>query len=175
MATQIDEPVAPSGGTGDALSWRRRLRSWRPRLALHWPRLARWQLVALGVLVTLLVVWSGTTLGFTKTYSAQVFVVDTGAIGIPPPLESLDFGDVPRGAAVERKIALENNSPIPLRVFVFAWGDIRDLISIDDAFFRLGAGDEHTIVLEARAPASAEAKKYDGRVVVLQTPWPVPW
>lgn len=175
MTDQVDESMDQSGGTGEALRWHERLRSWRPRLAIPWPRLARWQLITLAVLVALLVVWSGTTLGFSKTYSAQLFVVDTGAIGIPPPVESLDFGDLPRGTAVEREITLENNSPIPLRVFVVAWGDIRDLISIDDAFFRLGAGDEHTILLEARAPASAEAKKYGGRVVVVQTPWPFPW
>ena len=178
MAKQIDEPMALDGGSGNALSWRDRLPSWRPRLAmprLRWPALARWQLIALGVVVAYLVIWSGTTLGFSKTYSAQMFVTDSGAIGIPPPLETLDFGDVPRGAAIERKITIENDSPIPLRVFVFTWGDIRDLISIDDAFFRVGAGDEHTIVLEARGPASGEAKKYDGRVVVVQTPWLFPW
>lgn len=175
MAKQMDEPITPSGGTGGALSWGGRLRSWRPRLGLRWPQLARWQLIALGVLVALLVLCSGATLGFTKTYSAQAVVVETGTIGIPPPLESLDFGDMPLGVVVERQITLENNSPIPLRVFVFVWGDIRHLISIDDAFFRLGSGDEHTIVLEGRAPASAEAKKYDGRVAVVQTPWPFPW
>ncbi len=81
----------------------------------------------------------------------------------------------PRGTGIERKITLQNDSPIPMRVFVFAWGDIRDLISIDDAFFKLDAGDEHTILFELRAPASAEAKKYDGRVFVVQTPWPFPW
>lgn len=175
MAKQMDEPMTGGGGTGAALSWRDRLPSWRPRLGFRWPRLARWQIIALGVLVALFVVWSGTTLGFSKTYSAQMYVVDTGTIGIPPPIESLDFGDMPRGAAIERSIAVENDSPIPLRVFVFAWGDIRDLISIDDAFFRVGPGDDHTIILEARAPASAEAKKYDGRVAVVQMPWPFPW
>jgi len=175
MATQIDEPVSPGGGSGGALSWRDRLPSWRPRLGFRLPRLARWQLIALGVLVALLVVSSGATLGLSKSYSAQIFVVEGGTIGIPPPLERLDFGDAPRGTVVERKIGLENDSPIPLRVFVFALGGIRDFISIDDAFFKLGSGDEHTIVLEAKPPASAEAKKYEGRVVVVQMPWPFPW
>ncbi len=175
MATQIDEPVSPGGGSGGTLSWRDRLPSWRPRLGFRWPQLARWQLIALGALVALLVVSSGATLGLSKTYYAQVYVVDGGTIGIPPPLEWLDFGDAPRGTAVERKIGLKNDSPIPLRVFVFAMGDIRDFIAIDDAFFKLGPGDEHTIVVEARPPASSEAKKYDGRVVVVQMPWPFPW
>ena len=175
MAKQIDEPIAVGGEPRGAFPWRRLLPTWRPRLALRWPALNRWQLIALGLVVTLLVVWSGSTIGLTKTYSAQVFVVEGGAIGIPPPLESLDFGDAPRGTGIERRITLKNDSPIPLRVFVFAWGDIRDLISIDDAFFKLGAGGEHSILFELRAPASAEAKKYDGRVFVVQTPWPFPW
>jgi len=175
---ETDDSIAPGPVPGSAWSWRRRVAGWRPRLTmprLRWPALARWQLIALAVVVALLVVWSGATIGFTRTYPAQVFVMDTGTIGIPPPLETLDFGDAPRGTGIERKITLENNSPIPLRVFVFAYGDIRDFIEIDDAFFKLGPRDSHTIVVEARPLASAEAKKYEGRVVVVQTPWPFPW
>ena len=170
MEESVSKPAAAVAG-----SWRDRLPSWRPRLALPWPQLTRWQLIALGVVVLLLVVLSGTTLGLSKSYSAQIFVVEGGTIGIPPPLERLDFGDAPLGTVVERKIGLKNDSPIPLRVFVFALGDIRDFIAIDDAFFKLGPGDEHTIVVEAMPPASAEAKKYEGRVVVVQMPWPFPW
>lgn len=174
MVKQMEEPVSRPAAAVVG-SWRSRLPAWRPRLALRWPQLARWQLIALAVVAFLLVLLSGTTLGLSTSYSAQIFVVEGGAIGLPPPLERLDFGDAPRGVVVERKIGLENNSPIPLRVFVFAMGDIRDFITVDDAFFRLGPGDEHTIVVEARPPASAEAKKYEGRVVVVQMPWPFPW
>ncbi len=158
--------------------WTERLRSLAGRLPLPRPRLPtlrRWQLIALAALGLLFLVWASVSFSFSSTHSAQMYVVDDRAIGIPPPSEELDFGDVPLGVGMERKLTLENNSPIPTRVTIFVVGGIRDFIEIEDAFFTLGPGDKRTITLEARSLVGAEAKKYTGRVVVVETPWPYPW
>ncbi len=177
MATEIPEqPETIAAETGRR--WTDGVRSLAGRLplpGLRWPRLRRWQLIALGVLTLLFAMWAAVSISFSSTHSAQMYVVDGRAIGIPPPTEELDFGDVPLGVGMERKLTLENNSPIPTRVSIFVVGGIRDFIEIEDAFFTLGPGDKRTIVLEARSLVGAEAKKYTGRVVVVETPWPYPW
>ena len=157
--------------------WTERLRSATGRLPLphlRLPRLRRWQVITLSVLGLLFLVWASVSISFSSLHSAQMYVVDDRGIGIPPPTEELDFGDVPLGVGMERKLTLENSSPIPTRVAIFAIGGIRDFIEIEDAFFTLGPGDDRTIVLEARSLVGAEPKKYTGRVVVVQTPW-LPW
>lgn len=157
--------------------WRARLRSLAgrlPRPRLRWPRLRRWQLAALGVLVLLLAVWVGVSIGSSRMYSAQMYVVEGGSVGIPPPIE-LDFGDLPRGMAIDRKITLENNGFVPMRVTIVEWGNISDFVDISDAFFTLRPGEERTVTFTATSWMSAEAKKYSGKILVTQVPWPFPW
>ncbi len=157
--------------------WGSLARRWPRRLRLGRPRLTRLRLAVLAVVVVLLVLWAAVAVSSTSTYSAQVVVVEGGAVGIPPP-NDLDFGDLPVGAAAERKIAFENNGRIPTAVVILEWGGIRDLMGISDAFFVLDPGDEKEVTFTVDPPPSAlsgEAKKYTGRVIVLRVPWWTPW
>jgi len=176
MTAEItDQPASPAAGARERLARRLRLAAGRLRVPRpHFPRLKGWQLIVLGLLGVLILVWVSVTISFTSLHSAQMYVVEGRAIGIPPPTEELDFGDVPLGVEMERKLTLTNGSPFPTRVTIFAVGGIRDFIEIEDAFFTLGPGDERTILLEGRGLVGAEARKYTGRVVVIQTPWPIP-
>ncbi len=160
---------AATGPTDGSLTQRR-----ARRLRLGRPRITRLRLAVLGTVVVLLVVWAAVAVSSTSTYSAQVLVVADRAIGIPPP-NGLDFGDVPLGDSAEKRIAFENNGRVPTGVMILEWGSIRDLLKMDDAFFILDPGDEKEVTFAVRPPASAEAKRYSGRVIVVRVPWWWPW
>ena len=180
MARDVSEGL-PTGPPGRA----RRLRDfwgslaerWPRRLRLRRPRLTRLRLAVLGVVVVLVVLWGAVAVASTSIYSAQVVVVEGGAVGIPPP-NDLDFGDLPPRAVAEKKIAFENNGRVPTGVLIIEWGGIGDLMAISDAFFTLDPGDEKEVTFTVDPPPSAlsgEAKKYSGRVIVVQVPWWTPW
>ncbi len=145
-----------------------------PRLRLGRPRITRLRLAVLGVAAALLLLWGAVAVRSTSTYSAQVLVAKGTAIGIPPP-NDLDFGDVPRGTPTEKQITFENSGRVPTGVVILEWGSIRDLLKIGDAFFILDPGDEKKVSFKVAPPASAEAKKYSGRVIVVRVPWWWPW
>ncbi len=58
---------------------------------------------------------------------------------------------------------------------ILEWGGVRDLVGLSDAFFTLDPGEEKVVTFEARPPASAEAKAYTGKVIVVRVPWWTPW
>ena len=147
---------------------------WPRRLRLGRPRLTRLRLAVLGVVLVLLFLWGAVAVSSTSIYSAQVVVVESGSIGIPPP-NDLDFGDLPSGAAAEKKIAFENNGRVPTGVVILESGGIRDLLQVGDAFFTLDPGDDREITFTLEPPPSASQKKYSGKVIVIRAPWWTPW
>ncbi len=177
MATDLPER---SGGieAGAGRRWMRNLGSVLRRMLTPWtwslPRLGRWRLVGLGATLLLLSLWAGVTIGFTSMHSAEVLVVEGGSIGIPPPVNAFDFGDVPQVGGIERRLTVDNGSPIPIGVSVVVIGGIRNMINIDDAFFTVGPGEEHTVLIELKPGRSAEPKRYTGKVLIIKTPW-IPW
>jgi hypothetical protein len=104
-------------------------------------------------------------------YSATVLVAEQGGIGIPPPNEELDFGDVSPGLNMSRHMVLKNEGNLDSYVVIISWGSIRDFMGISDAFFHLEPGNEKTVEFKVRPPAGAEAKRYSGRVLVVRVPW----
>jgi hypothetical protein len=184
MARDVSEEGLPTGPPGRDRRlrdlWGALARRWPRRLRLSRPRITRLRLAVLGVIVVLVVLWGAVAVASTSIYSAQVLVVDSGGIGIPPPTETLDFGDVPPDATVNRVIQFENNGRVPTGVMILEWGGIGDLMGISDAFFTLDPGDEKEVTFDVTPPRSAlaqgdEEKEYSGRVIVLRVPWWTPW
>lgn len=153
-----------------------RLQRWRDsiRHRLHWPQLTRWRLVAIGVVAAILFVWSGVAVSSTTMYSATVFVTGEGGIGLPPPTNTLDFGDVSPGLNMTRKMTLTNDGLFDSYVAIIVTGDIRNFLSVDDAFFVLDKDEERTVEFKVRAPINAEENRYSGRVFIVRMPW-TPW
>ena len=173
--------AAPAGHSG----WLNKLRAlpasigqrWPRRLTLRRPRLSRLRLAVLGVIAVLFVLWAAAAISSISVYSTQLVVVEGNAIGIPPTDDDgfMDFGDVPFGGYLERSIQFQNNGRIPTAVMILEWGGVRDLVGLSDAFFTLDPGDEKVVTFQARPPASAEAKEYTGKVIVVRVPWWTPW
>ena len=158
---------------GSASEQRGRLQRWRDsvRHRLRLPRLSRWRLVAIGVIAAILLVWSGVAVSSTTIYSATVLVTGGGGIGLPPPTNTLDFGDVSPGFNMTRKLTLTNDGLLDSYVAIIVTGDIRNFLSIDDAFFVLDKGEERTVEFKVRAPINAQEKRYSGRVFIVRLPW----
>jgi hypothetical protein len=160
-AGDMTTPAGPAGG---------RLRALWGRLRL--PRVTRWRLVALGAVLLVVLGWGSVAVSSTTMYSATVLVAEPGSgIGIPPPTESLDFGDVPQGMPMHRNVILENNGKLDSYVLILSWGGIRDFLSIDDAFFNLAPGEQRTVDFSVRAPANAPPERKSGRVFIVRLPW----
>jgi hypothetical protein len=182
MRDAVSEPAAagdvatPAGGARARLRalWERLPAALRRRLRLF--RVTRWRLAVLGAVLLVVLAWGAVAVSSTTMYSTTVlFEEQEGGIGIPPPFESLDFGDVPRGMSMHRDVILENNGKLDSYVLIFSWGGIRDFLSIDDAFFNIAPGEEHNVDFSVRAPANAPAERKSGRVFVVRVPWWWPW
>ena len=138
------------------------------------PKITGRRLIALGALVGV-VTWLFVIISSVSVYSTQLVVVEGGTLGIPPPTENLDFGDVPRGGQLQRFITFENSGIIPTAVVLVEWGGARDFTHVSDAFFSLAPGDDKTVVFDARPPASAAANTYKGKVIAIRVPWWCPF
>lgn len=105
-------------------------------------------------------------------YRAQVRVIaGEGRVGVNPTTETLDFGDLSRGATVIRRVNVRNGTFIPVFVVVIKTGSIADLIDIDNNYFTLKQGEEMKIEFTNFIPASAEVERvYDGRVYLFKIP-----
>ena len=105
-------------------------------------------------------------------YSAQVLVVEgSSKVGVNPTSESLDFGDLSRGSAMVRRVAIENGTFMPVYVMAFKTGSIASLIDIDKNFFRMSGNTEAKMEFYMYIPASAEIDKlYSGRVYLFKIP-----
>lgn len=172
MAREISEPVAGAGGERRLRDlWGALARRWPRQLALRRLRLTRFKLAVLGVLGVVFLLWSAVTALSTTTYSTTVLFTEGGGIGIPPPLENLDFGDVPRGMDMHRNVILENNGKLDAFVVVITWGGIRDFLHVDDAFFNLGTREKHNVDFSVYAPANMPESRHSGRVFIVRLPW----
>ncbi len=59
---------------------------------------------------------------------------------------------MPRDLAMHRTVQLKNDGKLNSYVLVVSWGGIRDFLHIDDAFFNLRPGEQHTVDFEVTAP-----------------------
>lgn len=112
----------------------------------------------------------------TDVISVQVVIISrTDFVAFNPTTERLDFGDMSRGSAQTRHLTLENNGSLPTRVSIILMGEVRDFISMSDAFFTLDPGEIRQVDFTLNVPAAVEVKSYSGRVVIVRTPWiPLP-
>jgi hypothetical protein len=136
--------------------------------------LTRWRLVAIGVIAVIILIWGGVAASSTTMYSATVLVTEDVGIGLPPPTDTLDFGDVSPGFNMTRKLTLNNDGHFDSYVAIIVTGGIRDFLSVDDAFFVLDKGEERTVSFKVSPPVNAEGKRYSGRVFIVRLPW-TPW
>jgi len=134
-------------------------------------RLTRWRLLVGGAAFLAVLLWLAVAASAITTYSSTVLFTEGGGIGIPPPFENLDFGDVPRGMPMHRDVILENKGKLDTYIMVFTWGGIRDFLSVDDAFFNLSPGEQRNVGFAVQAPSNANLKRYSGRVFVVRLPW----
>ena len=105
-------------------------------------------------------------------YKAMVRVIEgEGKVGINPTDQALDFGDLSRGTSAVRKVTLENNSFLPMKVVTWRRGAIAGLMDIDKSSFRLEKGAKGTIEFTTYIPASAKIGEiYQGKVVIFRIP-----
>ena len=139
------------------------------------PRFTRWRLALLAGIILLVLLWSGVAATSTSIYSATVLVTETRH-GIADPGALFDFGDLPPTASIEHKLTLKNDGRLDTYVTIVIFGDIRDFLDIEDAFFNLASGEEREILVKLSVPSTAEpGKRFGGRVVVTRLPWGLPW
>ncbi len=171
MASRTSEPAGSGTGRGLGDAWGAVSRRWPRRLRLGRPRLTGQRLAVLGVLGVVFLLWSAVTVLSTTTYSTTVLFTEGGGIGLPPPFENLDFGDVPAGMEMHRNVILENNGKLDAFVVVIPWGGIRDFFHVDDAFFNMSPGENRNVDFSVYAPANTAEGRHSGRVFILRLPW----
>jgi hypothetical protein len=131
----------------------------------------RWRLVLLAGVLLLMLLWSGAAATSTSIYSAR-FVVTATTNEIAPPDALFDFGGLPPTASITHKLILKNEGKFDTYVTIAVFGNIRDFLAVEDAFFNLKPGQEREIDMKLTVPSNAQPdKQYSGRVVVTRLPW----
>jgi hypothetical protein len=104
-------------------------------------------------------------------YSMVVNVKDgENILGINPLDESLDFGDLSRNNGMTRYVTLKNGGSASTYVSIWKFGEISDLIKVNEGSFILMPGDEKKISFEISVPNSAQTRKYSGWVWIFRLP-----
>ena len=171
-----DAQGGPAPGSALGRLLRAVVERWPRRLRPGLPRITRWRLAVLGIVALLVLLWGAIAVSSTSMYSADVMFIERRSIGIPPLEGDLHFGEVPRGLAMHRTVKLENDGKLDTYILVFSWGGIRDFLSVDDAFFNLSPGEEHTVDFGVTAPYNVtDGEKHSGRVFIVRLPWWSPW
>ena len=173
-AAEGEVAVADESPPGIAGRLRRRLAGVGERLPApvkrRLPRFTRWRLVLLAGILLLMLLWSGVAATSTSIYSAK-FLVTATTNTIAPPDALFDFGGLPPTASITHKLTLKNDGKLNTYVTIMVFGDIRDFLDIEDAFFNLNPGQEREIDVKLTVPSTAQPdKEYNGRVVFTRLP-----
>jgi len=138
-------------------------------------RIQRWQLMISGGIALAFLLWGLIVASTVTTYDATVLFTESRSIGLPPPVEYLDFGDVPTGLPMHRKLTLANEGKVNTYMLIISRGGIRDFLSISDAFFNLAPGETKDVELTALAPVNIQDGRHNGKVYVIRLPWIKLW
>jgi hypothetical protein len=131
----------------------------------------RWRLALVAGVLLLVLLWSGAAATSTSIYSAQ-FVVTATTNEIAPADALFDFGGLPPTASITHKLTLKNDGKLNTYVMIMVFGNIRDFLDVNDAFFNLKPGQEREVDMKLTVPSTAQPdKQYKGRVVVTRLPW----
>lgn len=103
-------------------------------------------------------------------YRAVVNVTESGAMGINPLDDALDFGDIPKGAGQTRFITLANEGEQSAYILVWTIGGISDMIDVDRRRFVLEGRQTAQVAFKLKIPPSASARTYNGIVMILRLP-----
>lgn len=125
----------------------------------------------LGIVLAAVVLFFLFTVLNTSRYKVALKVVDAeNFIGINPSVDILDFGEISRDNSIVRHIDVENDGNLPAYLYVFKTGELANLLNEDKSFFLLDSGQKEKISFSAKAPYSAEARKYEGNIYIIRLP-----
>ena len=104
-----------------------------------------------------------------EKYKAVVNVVKAeGTMGVNPSTESLDFGDLSRGASATRYLNLNNQGKNKISIRIWVLGEIKNLIKVDKNKFILAPGESTRVNFKLTVPVSAQAREYQGKVYIFK-------
>ena len=139
-----------------------RIRKRRPR------RFLRRAVFVLGLILAVVVIVQ--VINAAK-YRMVVNVVDgENVMGVNPTTEKLDFGDLSKNNGMTRYVGLTNGGKLPIFVAAFQFGEMAQLIKINNNYFVLEPGGDFKLAYELQVPPSAETRKYTGWTIVFRIP-----
>ncbi|MFH1956672.1 MAG: hypothetical protein ABIJ28_03435 [Patescibacteria group bacterium] len=104
-------------------------------------------------------------------YKMVVNVVEgENVLGVNPMTERLDFGDLSRNNGMIRYVSMQNGGSVPIYVIAWKFGNISELIKLDQNYFTLNSEEEVKIAYEIHIPDSAQIQKYSGWTIVFRLP-----
>lgn len=104
-------------------------------------------------------------------YKMLVNVVEgENVMGVNPLTESLDFGDLSRNNGMTRYVTLKSGGSTPTYIYVLKFGEISDLVKLNQNNFVLKPGEEVKLAFEISIPPSAQVKKYSGWTIIFRIP-----
>ena len=104
-------------------------------------------------------------------YKMTVNVVEgENIMGINPLTDELDFGDLARNNGMTRYVNIKNNGKMSVYFWVMKFGNVADLVQVEDNKFILDSGEEKKLGFSLNVLPSAEIKRYSGRVIIFRFP-----
>lgn len=124
-------------------------------------------LIIVGIIVLVLVV----QVVNAAKYKMVVNVVEgENIMGINPLADKLDFGDLSRNNGMTRYVTLTSGGETSTYIMVWKFGEIADLVKLNQNHFTLNPGEEVKLSFEINIPPSAEIQKYSGWTIIFRLP-----
>lgn len=93
-------------------------------------------------------------------------------MGVNPLADKLDFGDLSRNNGMTRYVTMKSTGGIETYVMVWKFGEIADLVKLNQNNFVLKPGEEVKLAFEINIPPSAPIKQYSGWTIIFRLPKP---
>ena len=106
-------------------------------------------------------------------YKMVVNVVEgENIMGINPLADKLDFGDLSRNNGMTRYVTLKSGTTYGVSTYIMVWqfGEISDLVKLNQNYFTLNPGEEVRLAFEIKIPPSAETRQYSGWTIIFRLP-----
>jgi hypothetical protein len=132
----------------------------------------KWQII-LTIVIAVLAVLVFIFFSWADMYSSQAVAKEAGSsIDMAPFPDRIDFGDIPQGDTVTKKVVMTNNGNNDNTIKVFVLGSIAQLVDVvPGKSFTLKAGETVNLNFRLSMPASAPVgKKFSGRIIIFTLP-----
>jgi hypothetical protein len=104
---------------------------------------------------------------YVKVYDLKLSVSDRVGFALGAEEKEINFGSLPIGSSIVRKIFIANNGTTPLLANFIVTGNIKEFIYIENRSLTLDSGGERIVGINAVVLKDSEFGNYTGKLILI--------